>query len=156
MEPMYKLETMQKPEPVMQELPRSANEILAASPYALKFAGEVVEFAPPSVRRVRQIRMALAKTEMAVRASIKAVQDNPDDAELIEASLKAQADHMDAMFAQFPDIPYQTLIDNPAVTEAEVFEAYEALQKIIIDPLTQRAMAARAAIAANRRPTETA
>jgi len=62
---------------------------------------------------------------------------------------------MDAMFALFPEIPYQSLLDDPATTETQIYEAYEALQKVIIDPLTQRAMAARAAIAANRRPVET-
>ena len=148
---MYKAET--KPE--MLELPRNANEIMAANPYALKFGDREIEFTPPTVRRVRQIRLALAKSEMAVRASIKAVQDNPADPGAIEASLQAQSDHMDAMFAQFPEIPYQSLLDDPTTTEAQIYEAYEALQKVIIDPLTQRAMAARAAIAANRRPVET-
>jgi hypothetical protein len=128
---------------------------MAGNPYALKFGEQVIEFHPPTVRRVRQIRLALAKTEMAVRASIKAVQDDPTDPGAIETSLQAQSDHMDAMFALFPEIPYQSLLDDPATTEAQIYEAYEALQKVIIDPLTQRAMAARAAIAANRRPAET-
>jgi hypothetical protein len=149
---MYKVET--KPELEMLELPRSGSEILAGNPYALKFGNREVEFKPPTVRRVRQIRLALAKSEMAVRASIKAVQEAPGDADAIQASLQAQSDHMDAMFEQFPEIPYQELLDDPSTTEAQIYDAYEALQKVIIDPLTQRAMAARAAIAANRRPVE--